>query len=325
MSIDVVAIFGNQEAVAGQVPAGDEGVDELAKLALCLAAYSDVACVKQGTMAVTKLESLPRVVLKRIGNLGTQKREGLGGVVEDLAVVLVRISVMRIKVSLLRRWFRTDFRTDFRIYAPPKFDGDARRLALLASYSLHEAAVRRICSDAPYLAHGSFRQALPETKPSVLLNVVLRRRNVVLQPPKRPVDPASRAENGTTEAVETVSGHVRVQVSLSCQSSLKVELVRLAAAAAEGRPALLGAGMRLELAAAAVLCEVEWSSAVCKNDDRTRAAIGHDEASVEATGTEGCALKLQMSTKLRQMMDLMVSEALGREGLPTFLPAPDFT
>lgn len=55
------------------------------------------------------------------------------------------------------------------------------------------------------------------------------------------------------------------------------------------------------------------------------AAIGHDEASVEATGTEGCALKLQMSTKLRQMMDLMVSEALGREGLPTFLPAPDFT
>ena len=57
---------------------------------------------KHGTMAVTKLESLPRVVLKRIGNLGTQKREGLGGVVEDLAVVLVRISVMRIKVSLLR-------------------------------------------------------------------------------------------------------------------------------------------------------------------------------------------------------------------------------
>jgi hypothetical protein len=45
MSVDVVAIFGNAEAVAGQVPAGDEGVDELAKLALCLAAYSDVACV----------------------------------------------------------------------------------------------------------------------------------------------------------------------------------------------------------------------------------------------------------------------------------------
>lgn len=55
------------------------------------------------------------------------------------------------------------------------------------------------------------------------------------------------------------------------------------------------------------------------------AAIGHYEPSVEAAGTEGCALKLQMSTKLRQMMDLMVSEALGREGLPTFLPAPDFT
>lgn len=55
------------------------------------------------------------------------------------------------------------------------------------------------------------------------------------------------------------------------------------------------------------------------------AAIGRYEPSVEAAGTEGCALKLQMSTKLRQMVDLMVSEALGREALPTFLPAPDFT
>lgn len=53
-------------------------------------------------MAMTKLESLLRVVLARIGNLEMRKREGLGGAVEDVAVVFVRISLMRMRVSLLR-------------------------------------------------------------------------------------------------------------------------------------------------------------------------------------------------------------------------------
>lgn len=53
-------------------------------------------------MAMTKLESLLRVVLARIGNLEMRKREGLGGAVEDVAVVFVRIGLMRMRVSLLR-------------------------------------------------------------------------------------------------------------------------------------------------------------------------------------------------------------------------------
>lgn len=76
------------------------------------------------------------------------------------------------------------------------------------------------------------------------------------QPPQSPVDPSPWAEYGSTQVVESVSCHARVQVSLSCQATLEGELVCFTTAASERGPALLRTRMRFELATATVLCEV---------------------------------------------------------------------
>ena len=76
------------------------------------------------------------------------------------------------------------------------------------------------------------------------------------KPPERPVDPTSRAQLGAAEVVQPVPSHMRVQMALACIRALEEQLVGFTAAAAQRCPALLGSGVRLELAAAAVLCEV---------------------------------------------------------------------
>lgn len=55
-----------------------------------------------------------------------------------------------------------------------------------------------------------------------------------------PVDAASGAQSCTAEVVESVSGHVRVEMALSGEATFECELVCLSTAASKRRPSLLG-------------------------------------------------------------------------------------